>query len=213
MRHQKSASKSLWSSRALWTCLLMIFSSLFAFPLLRQNDAVYAALLSDIPPLFSDYSNWHKSTLKNPDNNSTFELFQSMARYTFPIGIFSHSTRQKFSFIDINDDGPADFLFHATYVHSSFASYFALMINKGNNDFELIYRCVRNSNSYYGSCALGATPIGESNMLVEIGNLISYAYGADSVDSQYKPTSFSVDINSDGLVDLITNHGQDIKRL
>ncbi|MBI5414698.1 hypothetical protein HZA38_04250 [Candidatus Peregrinibacteria bacterium] len=158
--------------------------------------------------IFANRYNWYSASSKA--HNSIFNVLQKLQ------GSYVSSTPpQSYGrfgrFFDVNGDGLLDILYHEGYRDGNsvgtFRTFFALFLNIGGTNFELVYKCTEEEysdpryNTYYGNCAAGAPETREDNMIYYALNLLYFAPpGSGGHETE------TVDINGDGLVDIVESN-------
>jgi|GEM_PF-4384104 len=87
--------------------------------------------------LFENYTTWTNSTNLNASDTVVQTLFNLYA------------SGNASSILDINGDGLSDVIIHS----AGSTRKYAILINNGNIGFNLAYKCVKTSTTWYGNCA------------------------------------------------------------
>ncbi len=94
--------------------------------------------------IFNKWSTWPKSGAQKAGDM----IPQTLFLMGLPVGT-DPGTWQDHTIMDINGDGLSDVLYHDLAVSSGTLSFFAILLNKGNMNFELVYKCaVYDSNEF-----------------------------------------------------------------
>lgn len=173
--------------------------------------------------IFNNYLTWTKTASSRGNDKLLSALYH--LSYFEPTAIRS-STNQKYSLVDINGDALPDVLYHDQFYDGSVSNhYLALFLNQGGTNFTLVYKCVRDdtvsNRGFYGDCAgtggsnyiplvaddslVPSSQAPKSNdIMMRVLYRLAYFHSDDVNGLKKTPqkTSF-VDINGDGLIDLL----------
>lgn len=130
--------------------------------------------------------------------------------FTYPSNPYSSVNPNKFTFTDINGDNLPDFLYYEKQNDNvgKQSQFYAIFLNNGNSNFNLAFKCANTWDSgVYGDCA-GAPYTNQNdpanqNMLTQVLYLANYASGSQFNDPNLPNTHLWIDINGDGLQDVI----------
>lgn len=100
--------------------------------------------------IFAEYESW--------TNSPNLKAGDTLVQTLYLMANDGTGVAPNQSLVDINGDGLVDIAYHFRY-NGFGASKYALLLNKGDNSFELVYKCVHASaefgqpREYYGDCA------------------------------------------------------------
>lgn len=89
--------------------------------------------------IFDSYTSWPSSSTLDPTDTVAQTLF-----------LVADGHGLSHTIVDMNGDGLSDVIYHAS---ASDWGQFAIFLNTGGNEFELVYKCAKMSGVYYGDCA------------------------------------------------------------
>lgn len=153
--------------------------------------------------IFSDYHSWHSGSFNS--NDTLHKMLNKLSYYNPPYTTYHYVTPNKYSFQDINGDGLSDFLYYELYFDgfTSGHQFYAVFLNSGDLNFELVYKCaIPRNGPAYGNCAVGSPETSETEMIGEVAELMRF-YHEDGETEVGMPQT-TLDMNGDGMVDLIT---------
>ena len=126
----------------------------------KEKLVFSASDFGDSIDIFNNYPSWKKSVSQKTGDTMSQTLYvlgRSIVR-TQQGADQSYTSVTPQSMMDINGDGLVDIVYHYRYKFEGFPAnydilYSAILLNKGSMTYELSYKCVHDSTSWYGDCA------------------------------------------------------------
>ena len=124
----------------------------------KEKLVFSASDFGDSIDIFNNYPSWKKSVSQKTGDTMSQTLYVLARSVIYKQNFDSQQTYQSVtpqSIIDINGDGLADIVYHSRELRNGGYDilYSAILLNKGSMTYELSYKCVHDSTSWYGDCA------------------------------------------------------------